>query len=63
MEGLGGHDGVYRWRPLAWWSETGVIGVPRAASAEKGERLLAAAASALARALTNPTLWTDDRPA
>jgi creatinine amidohydrolase len=62
MEGLAGHDGVYRWRSMAWWTETGVMGAPKAASAEKGERLLAAAASALARALTNPALWAEDRP-
>jgi creatinine amidohydrolase len=63
MEGLAGHGGIYRWRPMAWWTETGVMGTPKAASAEKGERLLAAAATALARALTNPALWADDRPA
>ena len=61
MEGLQGHAGVYRWRAMAWWTETGVIGVPKAASAEKGERLLGAAASALARALTSPALWAEDR--
>ena len=61
MEGLGGHGGIYRWRSTAWWTETGVIGVPKAASAEKGERLLAAAAAGLARALTNPELWAEDR--
>jgi creatinine amidohydrolase len=63
MEGLGGHDGVYRWRAMAWWTETGVMGVPKAASAEKGEQLLAAAAAVLARALTNPALWAEDRMA
>jgi creatinine amidohydrolase len=62
MEGLAGHDGIYRWRSIASWTETGVMGAPKAASAEKGERLLAAAATALARALTNPALWADDRP-
>jgi creatinine amidohydrolase len=61
MEALAGHDGVYRWRPIAWWTETGVMGVPKAASDEKGERLLAAAATALARALVNPALWAEDR--
>jgi creatinine amidohydrolase len=61
LEGLAGHGGIYRWRAMAWWTETGVMGVPKAASAEKGERLLAAAASALARALTNPALWAEDR--
>jgi hypothetical protein len=37
------------------------MGVPKAASAEKGERLLAAAATALAQALVNPALWAEDR--
>lgn len=61
MEGLGGHGGIYRWRSTAWWTETGVIGVPNAASPAKGEQLLAAAAAALARALTNPELWAEER--
>lgn len=63
LEGLAGHDGIYRWRSMAWWTETGVMGVPKAASAGKGEQLLAAAASALARALVNPALWAEDRMA
>lgn len=63
MEGPGGHGGVYRWRAIDWWTETGVIGVPKVASADKGERLLAAAAGALARALTSPALWGNHRNA
>jgi creatinine amidohydrolase len=63
MEGLSGQGGVYRWRSIDWWTPTGVIGAPQAASAEKGERLLAAAAGALARALTNPALWDDQHHA
>lgn len=63
MEGLGGHAGIHRWRPTAWWTETGVIGAPQAASAEKGEKLLDAAAAALARALVSPVLWADQQDA
>jgi creatinine amidohydrolase len=40
-----------RWRPFAEITETGVIGDARRASAEKGERLLEAAAEALAKAV------------
>lgn len=38
-------------------SETGVIGDARAATAEKGERLLAAISTELADLLLNPKLW------
>ncbi|WP_159999616.1 creatininase family protein [Roseomonas sp. 18066] len=37
--------------------ETGVRGDPRAATAEKGEKLLAAVACALAEAMREPLLW------
>lgn len=37
---------------------TGVRGDPRAATAEKGERILQAMAEALTRALRDPALWT-----
>ena len=37
---------------------TGVRGDPRAATAEKGERILAAIAEALAKGLRDPALWT-----
>ena len=57
MEGLGALEGVYRWRPIADFTESGVIGAPGAASAEKGARLLAAAAEALADALAANELW------
>lgn len=39
-------------------SESGVIGDARAASAEKGERLLEAISAAIAGLLLNPKLWT-----
>jgi creatinine amidohydrolase len=52
---LGG--GVYRWRPIASRSDSGVIGNPEAASAEKGERLFDAISDALAVKLCHPDLW------
>ncbi|MBN8928196.1 MAG: hypothetical protein BGO51_10905 [Rhodospirillales bacterium 69-11] len=50
--------GVYTWRSIGSRSGSGVIGNPEAASAEKGERLFAAIATALADKLCNPELWT-----
>lgn len=49
--------GFRRQRPFAEMTDTGVIGDPRAASAEKGERLLDAAAARLADELARPELW------
>jgi len=49
--------GVYRWRTIAARSSSGVIGNPEAATAEKGERLFEAIATALADKLCNPELW------
>ena len=49
--------GVYRWRTIASRSASGVIGNPEAATAEKGERLFEAIATALANKLCNPELW------
>lgn len=49
--------GVYRWRTIGSRSSSGVIGNPEAASAEKGERLFEAIATALADKLSNPELW------
>lgn len=43
--------GVHRWRPVAHWSCSGVVGVPRLANANKGQQLLDAAAQAVASAL------------
>lgn len=61
MEGLGAQGGVYRWRPIADFTESGVIGAPKAASAEKGAKLLAAAAESLAEAIGGDTLWPSRR--
>lgn len=41
---------------------TGVRGDPRAATAEKGERIVAAVAAALARAMRDPALWRQPDP-
>lgn len=46
-----------RWRDWTTVTESGVLGEPLRASAEKGERLLDAAAEALADWLTSPALW------
>ena len=50
-------NGLYRWRGFEEMTESGVIGVPAAATAEKGERLLAAAAEGVAEALMKEELW------
>lgn len=49
--------GVYRWRSIGSRSGSGVIGNPEAATAEKGERLFEAIATAVAEKLCNPELW------
>ena len=49
--------GLYRWRGFEEMTESGVIGFPAAASAEKGERLLAAAAEGVAEALMKEKVW------
>jgi creatinine amidohydrolase len=57
-EWSGGSGGVYVWSPVASWSPSGVAGFPQGASAEKGRRLLDAAATALAERLGSGELWT-----
>ncbi|MDP3416805.1 creatininase family protein [Falsiroseomonas sp.] len=49
--------GFKRSRPFAEMTDTGVIGDPRRASAEKGERLLEAAAKRLSEELARPEMW------
>jgi creatinine amidohydrolase len=51
-------DEVYRWRSFASRTATGVIGDAALASADKGERLLRAAAEAVAKAVMTQELWT-----
>lgn len=48
---------VQRYRSFAARTNHGAIGDPRAASAEKGERLLDAAAEAVAHLVTNKAFW------
>ncbi len=50
--------GVHRWRAIGARSVSGALGNPEAASAEKGERLYAAIAEAVAAKLCDPALWT-----
>lgn len=52
--------GLYRWRTIAARSSSGVLGNPEAASAAKGERLLAAISERLAETLCRNEIW--ERP-
>jgi creatinine amidohydrolase len=52
-----GSEAVQRWRSFKSRTHHGAIGDPRTASADKGERLLAAAAEAVAKVVTNDELW------
>lgn len=49
--------GWHRWRPIGDVSRCGVVGTPQLASAEKGARLVTAAANALAEATIGGTFW------
>ena len=60
--GMGGSDGFYRWRGFDEKTSTGAIGFPSAASAEKGERLLDAAARGIAERLLDEKLWSAAEP-
>ncbi|MCC6194634.1 MAG: creatininase family protein [Burkholderiales bacterium] len=53
-----GTDAVHRWRSFKARTSHGVIGDPGAATAEKGERLLDAAAEAVAGVCTNAEFWS-----
>jgi creatinine amidohydrolase len=50
-------DGVHRWRSFADRTPSGALGDPRAASAEKGARLLELLAGRLAERLVDPAFW------
>ena len=50
-------DGLYRWQGFDEMTDSGVIGTPSAATAEKGERLLDAAASGLEETLLAEDVW------
>jgi creatinine amidohydrolase len=49
---------LYRWRPIEHFTGNGTLGVPRAATAEKGWLLLKAAASAVANVIGQEELWS-----
>jgi creatinine amidohydrolase len=53
----GVNPGIYRWQQLSTRSPLGLIGEAWAASPEKGQRLLQAIASDVAKALSEPALW------
>ena len=53
-----GTDAAHRWRSFKSRTSHGAIGHRRTASAEKGERLLDAAAEAVVRLVTNKEFWT-----
>jgi creatinine amidohydrolase len=55
--------GAHLWRSFAARTPTGVIGDPTAASAEKGERLLDAAAETMAELLLDDGCWIGRAPA
>lgn len=50
-------SGAYGYKHISDISPSGVLGKPQTASAEKGERLLDAAAAAVADAVTDEGLW------
>jgi creatinine amidohydrolase len=52
-----GNDAVHRWRSFKSRTHHGAIGDARTANADKGQRLLAAAAEAVAKIITNEELW------
>jgi creatinine amidohydrolase len=49
--------GMHRWRNMAHWSASGVVGTPHLASAHKGALLIDAAADALAAHLGDERMW------
>ncbi len=51
----------YRWRPFQHMTANGISGVPTKATAEKGERLLDAAAEAIAALIVDPETWAPAR--
>ena len=51
--------GSYRWRPYTHVTANGLSGNPSRSSAEKGENLLEAGATALARLITDAETWIE----
>ena len=58
-----GPSDVFVWCSVSDWSPSGVAGVPSAANAAKGEKLLDAAAAALAERLRDGRLWSREQGA
>lgn len=52
-----GTSGAHRWQSFRSRTSHGAIGDPRTATAEKGERLLQAAADAVTALITNTSFW------
>jgi creatinine amidohydrolase len=52
-----GTSAAHRWQSFKSRTTHGAIGDPRAATAEKGERLLQAASDAVSTLITNPQFW------
>ena len=57
LRDIAGTQAAHRWQSFKSRTSHGAIGDPRAASAEKGERLLQAAAEAVSRLITNSEFW------
>ena len=57
LDGLGDQEGLHRRVPIEVISSCGVVGTPGLATAEKGRRLLNAAATVLSRSLSADTTW------
>ena len=57
LDSIAGSKAAHRWRSFRARTSHGVIGDPRAASAEKGEKLLEAAAMAVASLVANDEFW------
>ena len=55
---LGAGTASYRWRPFQHMTANGVSGNPTRAGAEKGERLMEAAAESIATLITDPDTWS-----
>lgn len=56
---LAAGNASYRWRSYASASDIGITGNPARATAEKGRRLIEAAAEGLAELITDPETWAD----
>lgn len=57
VAGLAPSGAAHRWQSFAARTSHGVIGDPRTATAEKGEKLLEAAADAVSKLISTPPFW------